>query len=345
MVPRPLLTLTAQTIDPFAVALLRAGARPRVHSVFGRALNVVTSTGDLLAVVGPHVGGAPGTIVLERLPDVGFDATGIVPDLPADVTPERMLIGAQLRVDLRRVVLWQPALAVRTLPHKDVLARVAIAESLAAGTAPSGGLAPLLPWLDALTRLVDPAVPDDLDPLCQAAWAGTKALVCSWPNDNRNSVRAALLRLVGLGPGATPSGDDLLTGLFVATHRLRGGLPDGLGETCLAIARERSTDLSVARILHAARGAIEETQERVLVELVGGAGANLQGAVAKAARYGHTSGIDTLVGLFLGTRLAMTSERHREPGVGYPLPRNAAPDAPRHVQPDVSCLLRPTDVD
>ena len=305
MVPRPPLVLNAVSLDRAATDLLASGARLRVHSVFGRALNLVSAAGDLLGLVGPHAGGAPATIVLDRLPAGGFDALGLTADVAIDATPDWLWVGPSLQIDLRRARVWEPTATRRILPTSYVLARVAQAEATAAGVAPPGGLAPLLAHLAALAATTDLATPGDFDPLNRAAWAGLIAVLPAWRRGDVPGVGVGLSRLVGLGPGSTPSGDDLVAGLLVATRRVQGTLPDGLAETCLAVARGRTTDLAIARIGHAARGLIEEALELVLVELLAGTGADLEAAIERAARLGHTSGIDTLVGLFLGLRLSL----------------------------------------
>ena len=303
MVARTSLTLTARSLDPLAAELLRSGTPLRVHSVFGRALNLASGTGDLLGLVGPDAGGAPATIVLNRLPDNGFDRLGLSTDAAVQARWQWLLIGSNLRIDLRSAVLWRPTLAQRAVPRGEVLRRVVVAEATTA--AAPGGVAPLLPHVGRLASSSDVTVPADFDPLCRATWAALVALVPSWRQFDPSAVEAALPRLVGLGPGSTPSGDDLIAGLLVATRRMRGPRSNGLGEACLAVARGRTTDLSVARISHAVRGAIEEAQELVLAHLLAGTGKDLEASVQRAARCGHTSGGDTLVGLLLGVRLAL----------------------------------------
>ena len=146
-----------------------------------------------------------------------------------------------------------------------------------------------------------------VDPLGRAAWSALSSLLPAWRGDDGEAVETSAARLVGLGPGLTPSGDDLLAGLLVATDRVRGGIPTAVRRACIRAVERRTTDVAVARVRHAARGAIEEVQERVLASLLGANDAGLVPAVERAARWGHTSGVDTLVGLFLGLRLTLAA--------------------------------------
>jgi hypothetical protein len=111
--------------------------------------------------------------------------------------------------------------------------------------------------------------------------------------------------LSGLGPGLTPSGDDLLAGLALGYRAVSGSLPDGLGSTLRAAVHGRTTDIAVARVYHAVDGRADEAAHRLLAELVGGPGARLDAAVQDLMAYGHTSGADTLVGLMVGLALGV----------------------------------------
>ena len=70
--------------------------------------------------------------------------------------------------------------------------------------------------------LADPpsVAPLDLSPLLTAAWSALVDLLPAWRRGDASAVGAAARRLIGLGPGQTPSGDDLLAGLIVASRRL-----------------------------------------------------------------------------------------------------------------------------
>ncbi|MBN1859765.1 DUF2877 domain-containing protein [Candidatus Bipolaricaulota bacterium] len=117
---------------------------------------------------------------------------------------------------------------------------------------------------------------------------------------------AILTELVGLGVGATPSGDDLLVGLLAALHAwehqavqarhllhyLRGKLPSA--------AKENTTRMSTQTIVSACEAAFPEP----LVDLVSvGISPDfvaLEAAIQHVASLGHTSGVRLLQGFLLG---------------------------------------------
>ncbi|GAA3099625.1 DUF2877 domain-containing protein [Nonomuraea salmonea] len=119
-------------------------------------------------------------------------------------------------------------------------------------------------------------------------------------------------RLVGLGPGLTPSGDDVLAGLLVALRHLGRAagagravwLADWLAATVTYDARTRTTPISATLLHCAARG---EASPEVLGVLRGLAGRQaLAPALRRLHRLGHTSGSDLAQGVAIGARTVLS---------------------------------------
>lgn len=119
-------------------------------------------------------------------------------------------------------------------------------------------------------------------------------------------------RIVGLGPGLTPSGDDALAGLLLALRLLGGAVPGGgravwladwLGAAVTAYADDRTTSLAATLLRCAARGQASVEAGAVLRGIAG------QDPIAPAVRRllasGHTSGADLAWGLLAGCRAAV----------------------------------------
>lgn len=122
--------------------------------------------------------------------------------------------------------------------------------------------------------------------------------------------------LIGLGPGLTPSGDDMLSGLLVALRHLGEAadapgavrLADWLGAAVTYDARTRTTPISATLLYCAARGQAGPEVVGVLRGVVGLQ--PLEPAVHRLLRLGHTSGADLLLGIRIGLS-AVLSERER----------------------------------
>jgi Protein of unknown function (DUF2877) len=157
-------------------------------------------------------------------------------------------VAARLRVRIRR--WWDPT---------PVLGPLSLAR-LAHGARTLGELAG--PW-----GLSGHPVPDALAGSCAAG-------------DLAHAVDAAE-RIVGLGPGLTPSGDDALTGLLLALRLLGGAVPGGgravwladwIGAAVTAYACERTTALAATLLQCAARGQASVEAAAVLRGIAGHGG-------------------------------------------------------------------------
>lgn len=216
-----------------------------------------------------------------------------------------------LRVEARR--WWDPALRPGTLDPE----RVALLTSYAppgtghpAATRPPGCASPGTP-LDAGptagTGPLDAGSPagrgfglaGHADPprLAEACRAG----------DVPEAVRAAR-SIVGLGPGLTPSGDDVLAGLLAALRTFGPAtLADAIGAAVTPDAAERTTALSATLLHCAAHGLAGREVAAVLNGLSGRE--PLAPPVTRLLGAGHTSGADLLWGITAGCHAALGSIR------------------------------------
>lgn len=113
-------------------------------------------------------------------------------------------------------------------------------------------------------------------------------------------------QLVGLGPGLTPSGDDVLAGLLLALRHLGAAarvgravwLADWLAATVTFDARTRTTPISATLLHCAARGEASPEVTAVLRALA--ESRPPEPALGRLARLGHTSGADLTQGLRIG---------------------------------------------
>lgn len=107
----------------------------------------------------------------------------------------------------------------------------------------------------------------------------------------------AVEKLIGLGPGLTPAGDDFLGGAMIALHALSyPALAAPLAGRILARASHRTSLISRAHLACAARGEGAEALHDLLAALCASASTPLALALRALDAIGHTSGWDALAG-------------------------------------------------
>ena len=113
--------------------------------------------------------------------------------------------------------------------------------------------------------------------------------------------------LLGLGPGLTPSGDDLIGGALCAVRAAGfAETADQLAAWALPIARGGATNrISYAHLACAAEGEAAEAVNDAIVALLAGEAPDL----ARIDSIGHTSGWDALAGVALALHAALRTPR------------------------------------
>jgi hypothetical protein len=112
--------------------------------------------------------------------------------------------------------------------------------------------------------------------------------------------------LIGLGPGLTPGGDDLLVGYMaglwctVQDFSERARFTSGLGKTIVDLSHQ-TNEISRTYLYHAAQGQVASRLANLAEAICQGTQPDRIVEIAEIAMsVGHTSGMETVTGLLLG---------------------------------------------
>jgi len=267
--------------------------------------NLRLDSGDLLSLSAPEVALAPNGVAVELPPDVTMGAAGIQPAQSATLSSLGLRIpGADLEVTFAGAARWEPRPRASSLAPSELARRVREARATAIAEGAADSLLPLLWALDSGAG-VGPSR------FARAAQPAAARLRAAATQSDADAVNRAASRLAGLGPGLTPSGDDLLVG-FAAAWVLTAealGLPPHerarVSTALLAGASAGASELGGAWLAHGVRGEVAEPMGRFFTALLGDEPGALAPAVRGVLRLGATSGTDWVVGALLGTGAAL----------------------------------------
>jgi hypothetical protein len=289
-------------------SLRLAARRGRVHSVYGRAVNVIFPEG-VVSVVDGTLGRGPLNITLAARE---FDFLGLVRE-GSDVLAVggHVELGSSLRIGLGSARRYcTPANFSRpALGAEGVRDNISIAKKVILDTGRLEGLGALLGPSAAHPESMDHSV-------TFVPWARGAVLALA-RGLSRGDVRGSLLAsegLIGLGVGLTPSGDDLLSGaIFALIQGSRNGVGrlSGLHELASGIARssiDRTTLLSQSYLQLACRGSANEVAYDFVEGLYAGTAEELKRALGRLLKRGATSGTDIATGATLGAAMAIGEE-------------------------------------
>lgn len=180
---------------------------------------------------------------------------------------------------------------------------------LLSGLQRAGHLWEAMPADEGLAALGGTQTLEATSPLLAAAMPGVRALERIAAGDNAEhspapADRAALTDLIGLGPGLTPSGDDVLIGVLLALAALgRSSARDALWAVCNG-ALDRTGDISRVHLEAASRGYGAAVLHDAIHVVMSGNAENIRPALAAVSAVGHTSGRDGMAGALVALRAA-----------------------------------------
>ena len=296
-------------LGPSAFDVLKLNAGGQVHSVFDRTFNIMIG-GVLVGVAQSGVSRSPINLITDIPPIESMPSLGIRKGMQVRRVGDRVLVGGALEILLEGAELWRPKTRVELCHDIDTIQRnLHLVKHFAASRAGREGLGQLLPRIDEIAAGEIPQT-SEMNAGAEAVLPHLVNLVKAARSGNLEGVRGAAQKLIGLGPGLSPSADDALSGFAAAlwwvSHSLDGGTDRAqrINETIVSCAGG-TTLLSQQLLRHAARGETNERVGELLEAILAGTPSSVEAGVERVLQIGETSGIDIMVGLLLGVRVGM----------------------------------------
>lgn len=120
-----------------------------------------------------------------------------------------------------------------------------------------------------------------------------------------HTARDAAQKMIGLGPGVTPSGDDVLIGFLSGLHSTAGDNHSRnyfikIFGDALWILSEQTNEISRTYLYHAIHGQFSSSMIALLDAINEGEEQRLISVAKETMRVGHSSGMDSVTGLLIG---------------------------------------------
>jgi hypothetical protein len=316
--------MSSPTFDPatpIRIGITRCGpiARACLGAEFGGPVTAVfrncfyVESGERLVCIGnPSLGPGPLNALCDGTDGIDWLANGFPPGTPYRAAAGRLIVGGRFVFCFAEAETWHPPRpAFKTAALRRGLARL---ERIAEGRVPDTGLAPIV---FGGVRETDAVAGEAREPLARLRrWLF--AAMAPALTDDRTDLAAAC-RLLGLGPGLTPSGDDFLGGVMIALDA--AGLDD-VRAALRGEIRRRPSDavgpISRAHLEAAAEGLGAAALHDMIAVLASGRVDGLRPSLDAVDRLGHTSGWDALAGIVTVLRVVARGAN----GFAAPSPRD-----------------------
>jgi len=280
-----------------------------VHSVFHRVVNIIKGN-QLITLTDDTIGDVPNGIRVKKESEYGFDELGIAP-------------GSRVESINNSLIFENSIIKIYLNDAEEISSRQKIAGNLALAEdcdkfnnymkvfgrmiAPGEGLCPLWHYIDALVNQMD--IDDSsLSVLCRAGFVPLQQSLLGLKSLNARLFYDNVNRLVGLGVGLTPSGDDILTGLAGSIILMA----DKTGRNYLVpliklipMASEGRTNIIAHNyIVNAVNGEVTGALANYINALATGPLEKIEPASRFLFNIGGTSGGELALGAFLGVLLS-----------------------------------------
>lgn len=307
------LYLEATSVGSTAARSLNQDRIGQVHSVFTRVVNVLTSGNRLISVVGADVGNGPINIVTNLPQSMSMTSIGIRKNHEVLNVDGLMVLGKNiLIISTKNAKEWKPQRIFRggsLLAVKKIRDNLMTMKEVTCAYGRIGGLAQLIECVE--EGRLDKFASRELNPFAWRALPHLSMLMKTIRTGDYQDIKRSAQELVGLGPGLTPSADDVLSGLMASLTLISenlnifGDLVSEVNKSIISCIQGKTTLISQEFLMHAAVGEANEPILALIEKIVTARPNEVEEATKHVLAIGEASGTDVVLGIFLGSWLLL----------------------------------------
>ncbi len=293
----------------FAHDLLLDGRRGRIVALFKSSFYL--EAGGAIACIGNESLHACSLNVNTSAPaNLDWSAGGLQTDAPWRVLGRTLHVGGHYVIAMQETETWMTSAPPRHWNAVDLRRSVAELRRLCALRAPHEGLGRAVAGGEnAMTQTC-------LGRFAMAPVNGLRTWLSNamWEVPVSESDHPhGLQQLVGLGPGLTPSGDDLLCGVMFTLRSLgHPGVAERLWDRLRPLSKDAGNAISFGHLVVAAAGGGSAPIDDLLGALLGGETDALRRLLDAIGTVGHTSGWDCVAGVLTASECWLAAH-HEDP--------------------------------
>jgi hypothetical protein len=260
-----------------------------IHSTFNRTFNIQCLENDeLYTIACNQIDNGPNTLVIDM---ERFDDIELAINVPIYAENQKLCIGNQLVISIEKVSLWESELPeypanLETL-CKNVSKMKAYIDLHGKGGGIKKALQPQSLFDAEMSRMIEER---------------TLTLHANILKKEMSEALTSAIRLIGLGPGLTPSGDDFLVGLFTILN-----IPNSqlfryriLAQLIVQEAKTLTNDISYMALKKASQGQVRQSIIHLVKCIFTGTDEEFNLSLNKVLSIGSTSGSDIALGIYYG---------------------------------------------
>ena len=278
----------------------------KVHSIFNEVINIITIKNELITLISHKKTMAPMCLQFDfsKLLTTRLVSGDLVLLSNSRLEMPRL----KIKVVLEKMTIWHADMDVENLIYeKDAFLKNAeIVREQLVKHGEHSSLLPLLSVIDLIAGYTGKTTISDCPSNTYSDFIEDAFVALIKLLGHQNYEEASLLvpKIIGFGPGLTPSTDDFLMGFVMTTYyyeRIDGRniVPiTQFAQTVFQVSQTRTTTVSEAMLKHASLGRIAESHRALIQGIYGLNCSCLQTLSTNVLNNGATSGTDFLFGMY-----------------------------------------------
>ena len=301
--------LEASSIGCVAYSRLTEAKEGVAHGVFDKAINILLAKG-LVSLVPEIVERGPLNVTL-RLPvgSQSMSSLGVRNGDTIKVKGFTMELGDRhiISFDSARIYSPKQKFPLPMLADDEIEANREVMRKTALQFGNMAGLGELLSSASEMSR----GTAKNLNLFCAFAHSRLFQLEQAFRSGQETAINEAIRELIGLGPGLTPSSDDMLSGLvllcllYAKNKGLERHASELVAKATIEEVHGRTTTLSEEYLKQAALGRGNEPVMRLCSAILTGRPEIVEQETRRVLAIGETSGTDTVLGIAFGVKFCM----------------------------------------
>lgn len=284
----------------------------RVHSVFKRAFNILTSENRLISVVRADVGKGPINIVMNLPRYMDMTSIGVRRNHEVVKVDDLIMVGNDvLTISIKNAKQWKPRKDFRgnLVPNERIRDNLMTVKEVTCSYGSFSGLGQLIEYVkDEHSKTF---ASKELNFFARVALPRVVELLKAIRGRSSMEIRRNVEELIGFGPGLTPSADDLLLGLMTSLTLIAGNLGidtefvSRVNRDIVSCISGKTTLISQEFLMHAAVGEANEPIVTLIEKVLTADSNEVRSAAMDVLEIGEASGTDIVFGILLGAELLL----------------------------------------
>lgn len=278
----------------------------RIHSIFSEVINILTDSEELVTLISEKKSMAPMCLQVDFS---GCETKKLVSDDRVILTAGSIQIPRlRLKALFDGVPAWHTDMDTKGLVvnHKLMNERLRALRLSLTEDGAAAGLLPLISVMDRRYGVPEACAPyvEEMNTYSEFIEDVFLEVIDLIDHENYNQVIPLLPRIIGFGPGLTPSTDDFLMGLVMTLYyhekidHKNDHSVERFAKDLYGAAHGRTTTVSEAMLKNASKGRIAASHRLFIRALFDSDNTIFQKATTEVLKNGSTSGTDFLLGVY-----------------------------------------------